>query len=577
MKVSLGTILAVMLVSVVAPVSAAVEDLTGREYVGRPDAAGTWRVVTQTSASSDCIGDPRTPACALDTLAACIARRDAVLCDISTVRGYHIWKDHFLDLDPSGRRDLQYRIVAIKELGEDSLNWLEKAEGEIMASDIRIVAAYRECLSASGAAPSCGPVFHLILWALPDHIGWQIEDWIEIDEIALNATRDDFGADHVTAMKAAAAAAVANKTPAEIRASAPAVHPRVRLAPFMKEGLRPQDPAIVSLATADPPGTWRDLPRTIVFDDCLVDRTRPLCVVYTYLVCRQWLKESDCRDIDYTTLTLASRLLESGQRWNSRPYRVAAVSSPRTTRSSPASGPGGGASPSGPDQLQITIESRCDLMGRTVCASHSLTVFQLHRHGERWRIEHQFRSFYRHHDKLTREGLVEFRFRPPSKQELDSTIAPADIIQPDPPSTWRRNTASSCIGDVASVSCAVDTLLACQYSHDPVLCDLMNEDPDQSTNKRTLPSDAYEEYRIESAHVLKPGLLTSFEYYTQLFRDDVRVHVRFRRCETGWRPRCSEHPPTIYWLRWFENRWHIERYREVDEIYLAAAVIYQQD
>jgi hypothetical protein len=105
----------------------------------------------------------------------------------------------------------------------------------------------------------------------------------------------------------------------------------------------------------------------------------------------------------------------------------------------------------------------------------------------------------------------------------------------------------------------------------------MDEDPDHYTNNRNVPGDAYEEYRIESAHVLKPGLLTSFEYYTRLALGDVRVHVQFRRCGAGRRPRCSEHPPTIYWLRRFHKRWHIERYREVDDVYLAAAVIYQQD
>jgi len=578
----LGTILAVLLCSTIAP-PAIGEDPSWREEIGWPDPVGTWRTVTQTSATSDCIGNPRTPACALDTLAACIARRDAVLCDIGTVRGYHIWKDHFLDLSPSGQRDLQYRIVAIKELDEDSLNWQEKTDGELTAGDaqsigdIRIVAAYRECLPASGAAPSCGPVFHLILWAWPDHIGWQILDWIDVDESALNATHDDFSTDHVTAMKAAAAAAAANKTPAEIRALAPSVLPRLRVAPFMKEGLRPQDPAVAALATADPPGTWRELPRTIVPDDCFVDRTRPLCVVYTYRVCRQWLKESDCRDIDYATLALAPSLPWSGDGWLGRPYRVSAVNGPRTAQPPPASGLGGDDSRSGPDQLHITIESRCELRGRTVCSEHPLTVFQLRRHGERWRVEQQFSSFYRHHDKLTRDGLVEFRFRPPSKQELDSTIAPTDIVQPDPANTWRRNTASSCIGSVASVSCALDTLLACQYSHDPALCDLVDEDPARPTNQRNVPSGAYEEYRIESAHVLKPGLLTSFEYYTRLLRGDVRVHVQFRRCEAGRGPHCSKHPSTIYWLRWFDNRWNIERYREVDEVYLAAAVIYQQD
>ncbi|MSO91789.1 MAG: hypothetical protein EXQ86_00125 [Rhodospirillales bacterium] len=39
------------------------------------------RRITQTDATSDCIGDPRTPLCALETYLACVVRKDRVLCD----------------------------------------------------------------------------------------------------------------------------------------------------------------------------------------------------------------------------------------------------------------------------------------------------------------------------------------------------------------------------------------------------------------------------------------------------------------------------------------------------------------
>lgn len=38
------------------------------------------RVITSTTATSDCIGDPKTPVCAVETFLACIARLDHGLC-----------------------------------------------------------------------------------------------------------------------------------------------------------------------------------------------------------------------------------------------------------------------------------------------------------------------------------------------------------------------------------------------------------------------------------------------------------------------------------------------------------------
>ena len=48
-------------------------------YSGR----GEIRTITATTATSDCIGDPKTPACALDTYIACGTRDDPSLCAIA--------------------------------------------------------------------------------------------------------------------------------------------------------------------------------------------------------------------------------------------------------------------------------------------------------------------------------------------------------------------------------------------------------------------------------------------------------------------------------------------------------------
>lgn len=53
------------------------------EPLPRPDARGQWRVITADDATttSRCIGNPTTPACAIETHLACFVRRQQELCD----------------------------------------------------------------------------------------------------------------------------------------------------------------------------------------------------------------------------------------------------------------------------------------------------------------------------------------------------------------------------------------------------------------------------------------------------------------------------------------------------------------
>jgi hypothetical protein len=56
-----------------------------RSAVQPPVVDAIWdaqpRIITATDATSMCIGDPRTPLCALETTLACRVRSDPVLCD----------------------------------------------------------------------------------------------------------------------------------------------------------------------------------------------------------------------------------------------------------------------------------------------------------------------------------------------------------------------------------------------------------------------------------------------------------------------------------------------------------------
>ena len=80
-----------------------------------PDSPGYWRYVTQKdeTSTSKCIGDPKTPICAVDTVMACFTRWDDSICD--KVK-------HFVGYGPdtssraTSGRFMRYRIISARRL-----------------------------------------------------------------------------------------------------------------------------------------------------------------------------------------------------------------------------------------------------------------------------------------------------------------------------------------------------------------------------------------------------------------------------------------------------------------------------
>jgi len=54
--------------------------ISSQATAGGNESLGELRFVSPTGATSDCIGDPRTPLCALETFLACTARLEPALC-----------------------------------------------------------------------------------------------------------------------------------------------------------------------------------------------------------------------------------------------------------------------------------------------------------------------------------------------------------------------------------------------------------------------------------------------------------------------------------------------------------------
>lgn len=64
------------------------------------------RVITQTNETSECIGDPRTPVCAVETLLACFIRQQRSLCETVTRRKIMFSDQH--------DEKTEYRILSMR-------------------------------------------------------------------------------------------------------------------------------------------------------------------------------------------------------------------------------------------------------------------------------------------------------------------------------------------------------------------------------------------------------------------------------------------------------------------------------
>ena len=83
--------------------------LTG---VFQPDPEGVWRTITQTDSTSDCIGDPVTPMCAVDTGLACLQWQQLDLCKIA-VKDFN--GGQLFGGTPSPRKSsTRYRVVGVR-------------------------------------------------------------------------------------------------------------------------------------------------------------------------------------------------------------------------------------------------------------------------------------------------------------------------------------------------------------------------------------------------------------------------------------------------------------------------------
>jgi len=109
--------------------------------IGVPDLTGHWRKLTRTTGTSECIGDPRSPICTVETFIACYARNDARLCRIASGPKRRP--------PPSGTftpNSTLYRLLEVKRLERADFPpaWNDDGKGA-RPGDVKIAAWTREC------------------------------------------------------------------------------------------------------------------------------------------------------------------------------------------------------------------------------------------------------------------------------------------------------------------------------------------------------------------------------------------------------------------------------------------------
>ena len=77
-----------------------------------------WRLISANDATSNCIGDPKTPLCAMETLMACFARHEISLCNKVNVFDMHFPGEPYVS---------RYRILRTEILTKENIE--EKGKG----------------------------------------------------------------------------------------------------------------------------------------------------------------------------------------------------------------------------------------------------------------------------------------------------------------------------------------------------------------------------------------------------------------------------------------------------------------
>ncbi|MBF0269331.1 MAG: hypothetical protein HQL44_12150 [Alphaproteobacteria bacterium] len=125
------------------------------------------RVITPTTATSDCIDRPKSPVCAVETFLACTSRIDKAMCARAGHPDFH-YQDQ-------PEEKFRYRILSVKILTRKDIlkeDW-EKPDG-LRPDDVKVVVQNLDAHYSSFCPKSGCPTSY---WVKPDGIDWRVVDW----------------------------------------------------------------------------------------------------------------------------------------------------------------------------------------------------------------------------------------------------------------------------------------------------------------------------------------------------------------------------------------------------------------
>jgi hypothetical protein len=148
--------------------------------VPKPDPPDFWRYITLDDATttSKCIGDPRTPLCAVETMNACFVRRDDHLCML--VRDEPPF-EHIGPIPEARRLDeFRYRVISARRVGREDIP-REFRSGDLAwhVGDVKILVEEEYC---SPQTSQCG-FFHGGGPYIVRKRGskWKMVDWAQLN------------------------------------------------------------------------------------------------------------------------------------------------------------------------------------------------------------------------------------------------------------------------------------------------------------------------------------------------------------------------------------------------------------
>jgi hypothetical protein len=130
---------------------------------------GEIRTITATTATSDCIGTPRTPVCAVETFLACLARRDRRLCDKAAPLGSEL---------PGKPFSTQYRVLSVAVMREGDIPPEDEFDDEWLKPGYAAV----ELRHLGPSHYPCGGPCRAIYSVKPTGKAWRVTALMEILE-----------------------------------------------------------------------------------------------------------------------------------------------------------------------------------------------------------------------------------------------------------------------------------------------------------------------------------------------------------------------------------------------------------